>query len=427
MQLFDLKTTYQFQTVPGVDQYNMPLYNPQVETPNGTTIGMYPMYQGFLDPAYIMGVQSSFHTQKNNFFNLYPPVQQQMPVVATGDGGPSYIFQLPLLSNPSIPINPPVNCILRGHVDITGIMYTGVNVDPPRVDTLNLDIPSANTLPAFWLTTIDAKGNSIVVCDSGQFLNSDSNLGLLMVKGNGSTIGNTALPGGYETIFPVTGITQSNPAVLTASTSFVVGQTVEIEGVVGMTELNGNVYRVTGVTPTTVSIDVDSKLFTAYSSGGFVSSATGNVVNYLSGEVEVTFPVSIPLGAQINGQAYFFQTGLPRSILYYNNTIILRNPPDQQYLVELEAYLTPAAFLNSPLAMPFAYMAEYIARGAARKILLDTGDVEQFQFYEPEFIRQQHLVWKRSQRQFTASRTPTIYAQGMNGNQGGNNNWGNGL
>ena len=28
-------------------------------------------------------------------------------------------------------------------------------------------------------------------------------------------------------------------------------------------------------------------------------------------------------------------------------------------------------------------MCEYIARGAARKILSDTGDIEQFQFYEP--------------------------------------------
>ena len=31
LQLFDLKTTYQFQTSPGVDQYNMPLYNIQTE------------------------------------------------------------------------------------------------------------------------------------------------------------------------------------------------------------------------------------------------------------------------------------------------------------------------------------------------------------------------------------------------------------
>jgi len=31
IQLFDLKKVYQFQTVPGFDQYNMPLYDIQTE------------------------------------------------------------------------------------------------------------------------------------------------------------------------------------------------------------------------------------------------------------------------------------------------------------------------------------------------------------------------------------------------------------
>ena len=99
-------------------------------------------------------------------------------------------------------------------------------------------------------------------------------------------------------------------------------------------------------------------------------------------------------------------------------------PPNTPYLVELEAYLTPAAFLDTANAIPFAYMAEYIARGAARKILADTGDIEQFNFYEPLFIEQERLVWKRSQRQVTATRTPTIFSQTMG--QGNYNNIGQG-
>jgi hypothetical protein len=61
-------------------------------------------------------------------------------------------------------------------------------------------------------------------------------------------------------------------------------------------------------------------------------------------------------------------------------------------------------------------MAEYIARGASRKILADTGDMEQFGFYEPLFREQEILVWKRSQRQFTSTRTGTIFSelQGQN-------------
>ncbi len=105
----------------------------------------------------------------------------------------------------------------------------------------------------------------------------------------------------------------------------------------------------------------------------------------------------------------------------------MRSPPAQQYLVELDAYLSPAAFLNTGAAIPFGYMAEYIARGAARKILSDTGDVEQFQFYEPLFKEQELLVWKRSQRQWTATRTETIYSQGNYAGQWGNNGFTGGI
>ena len=157
-------------------------------------------------------------------------------------------------------------------------------------------------------------------------------------------------------------------------------------------------------------------------SGGY--STTSNTVNYFTGEVNVTFPVNIPAGQDINVQCLYFQTGLPRTILYYNNTLTLRAPPSTQYLVELDAYLSPAAFLNTASAIPFGYMAEYIARGAARKILSDTGDIEQFSFYEPLFREQELLVWKRSQRQWTATRTQTIYSQGMGIGQYGNNNLG---
>ena len=110
---------------------------------------------------------------------------------------------------------------------------------------------------------------------------------------------------------------------------------------------------------------------------------------------------------------------MPRSILYYNNVITLRSPPALQYLVELDAYLTPAAFFSQADAVPFAYMSEYVARGAARKMLSDTGDWEQFDRYEPMFREQEMLVWKRSQRQFTSTRTQTIYSQG--------NGWGFGM
>jgi hypothetical protein len=360
IQLFDYKTKYQFQTVPGVDRYNMPLYSIQSETPGAPAspdIKYYPVYQGFLDPVYINGIQIPFQTDKTTFFNIWPNIVQQMAVVATGNGGATYTLNFPIAPQNQNLLSPPFQYILRGHVDITGII-ANANALPPLQDpifatTINTAIPTTSIYPAVYITTNDANNNSIVVSDSGQFLFQAGanmpNYGLLMISGN-APYGTMALTGGYST--------------------------------------------------------------------------TSNTVNYQTGVVNVTFPTAIPLGASINAQCFFFQCGLPRGMLFNNNVITLRSPPDQQYLVEIDAYLSPAAFFSQPNAIPFGYMAEYIARGAARKLLSDTGDVEQFQFYEPLFNEQEKLVWKRSQRQFTASRTQTIYSQGINQGQSGFNNLG---
>lgn len=352
IQLFDLKTKYQFQTQPGVDQYNMPLYSVQTE-PGNQSIGYYPVYQGFVGPCFVNGIQLPLQTEKTWFYNVWPNIVQQLPAAAVGNGGATYTINFPVLPNNAVPINPPVECILRGHIDMNGIIAyannTATLADPPIVNAFNTAIPTTSVIPAVYLTSIAADGSNVVVCDSGQFLTGNVNYGLLMQPGN-APFGNQALPGGYST--------------------------------------------------------------------------TSNTVNYFTGVANVTFPVNIPAGANINATCYFFQSGLPRSLLYYNNTITLRSPPDKQYLVELDAFLTPAAFLTSGSAIPFGYMAEYIARGAARKILADTGDIEQFNFYEPLFREQEILVWKRSQRIWTDSRTQTIYSQGLNQGQSGYNNLG---
>lgn len=354
IQLFDLKKKYSFLTTPGVDQYNMPLYDLQIESPtqNPQTIQMYPVYQGFLGPCYINGVEVPLYTQKQQFFRIWPNIVQNMQVVTTGNGtaGP-YHIQLPIL--PSVPPpNPPFNPILRGHVDITGIMATGNNIDPPLAigGVFNTTIPVTSVNAQVFLTSIDAQGNNILVTDSGQFLNTNVNYGLLMAPGK-PPVGNTSLTPVYTT--------------------------------------------------------------------------TNSTINYLTGEINVTFPVAVPIGNNINAEVYFFQSGLPRGILFYDNVLTLRSVPALAYRVELDAYLSPAAFLNGADAIQFGYMSEYIARGAARKILSDTGDIEQMQFYEPLFIEQEQLVWKRSQRQWTATRTETIYSQGNNVGGGyGFNNFG---
>ena len=348
IQLFDYKTKYQFQTTPGIDQYNMPLYNIQVE-PGNQSINWFPVYQGFTGPIRVNGINVPMYTQNNMFSSFWPNFVQNQIQIATGNGttGP-------------YPINASFFPAIPGHVDLTGIIaYANrfsyqdpifvtnaqITAGDPFIET----VPTTSVYPAVYFTATDVNGQNIIVADSGQFLQSGTGgdlFGLLMNPG--------LAPGGLDSVgVPIPG----------------------------------------GNTPLP---------------GGY--STTLNTFNYNLGSTNFFFPTVIPQGTPITAQFSYYQPGIPRAAQYFNNSLTLRPPPNTQYLVDLEAYLPPAAFLNTSNAIPFGYMSEYIARGAARKILADTGDVEQFEFYEPFFREQETLVWKRSQRQWTATRTETIYS-----------------
>lgn len=317
LQLFDFKTKYTFETTQGITKYNMPLYGanayPNPSEPGGQTISYYPVYQGFFEPCFVNGIEVPFYTQRESFFKIWTPYIQALIGAAIGDGGTTYTLSLPFF--PALP----------GHVDITGIMAVGSVIDPIVAPSLNTSVPITSLDPGVFITATDVNGFTMTVTDSGQFLDSNQQVGFLQTS---------------------------------------VGSTVQYAG----------------------------------------------TVNYSTGVVNVIFSGGVAAGANINAQCYFFEQGLPRAILFYNNTITVMPPPNIPYTIEMDAYLTPAAFLDSAAAIPFAYMSEYIARGSARKILSDTGDVEQFAFYEPLFKEQELLVWKRSQRQFTSTRVGTIFS-----------------
>lgn len=329
IQLFDLKMKYGFMCVEGVTSYNMPLYGinsfaTQYETAGtgNQSISAYPVYQGFMDPAYVNGIQIPFYTQRDAFYKIWTPYLQQLPNAAEGDGGATYDITLP---------NVPA---LRGHIDISGIIASGSSIDPIVGSSLNDDTivdsnpPLTSLSPSVFITAFDSNNKQMLVTDSGQFKASDQNVGFLQT------------------------VSASDPQTI-------------------------------------------------------ISAGT---VNYATGAVSVTFPSNVSTGNAIQANCNYYNPGIPRAILFYNNVLTISPPPDVSYYVEMDAYLSPAAFLNGSSALQFAYMAEYIARGAARKILSDTGDIEQFQFYEPLFREQESLVWKRSQRQFTSVRTGTIFS-----------------
>ena len=73
----------------------------------------------------------------------------------------------------------------------------------------------------------------------------------------------------------ITGVTQANPGVITSTShGFSNGDEIYIDGVAGMTELNGRNYLVANATTNTFTVqnlfgnDIDTTAFTAYTSGG---------------------------------------------------------------------------------------------------------------------------------------------------------------
>ena len=355
LQIFDLKKKIQFTTQPGVDQYNMPLYDVQVEgieapgTNTQQNIGLYPVYQGYLEPAFANGQRLLFQTQKNYFYNQWQNQVQFYPNIAKGLGGTqTYTIQIPQLSN-LVPTTWPYNSVLvRGHVDMSGITNLGSNEDPPFADAITRPNPLVTSCDSKVFVTYQTTSNDMVqIIDTGVVLSSNRNKGILYTKGN-PPLGNQA--------------------------SSVLGQ---------------------------------------------------ETVDYTTGTIVIVRQV--PLGKPINVQCSFAETGMPRACLFYNNSLTLRPVPDNTYNIELDAYLTPSAFINLGYQsnVQYPHMSEYISLGAARKILSDTGDIEQFNFYEPIFKEQETLVWKRSQRQWTSTRTQTIYSQSTGDGMGNSSRGGN--
>jgi hypothetical protein len=146
------------------------------------------------------------------------------------------------------------------------------------------------------------------------------------------------------------------------------------------------------------------------------SGGGSGLVDYINGTATFTFNSLVPGNTNIGTQTSPYSAGFPRICLLYNNIFKLYPVPDRAYKIQCDAYVTPSVFFNTAASVPFAYMSEYIARGAARKILSDMGDYEQFQYYESLFMEQEALVLRRTERQNATQRTPTIFSGQFNNN-----------
>lgn len=97
--------------------------------------------------------------------------------------------------------------------------------------------------------------------------------------------------------FAISAATQTNPVrVTTAANPFITGDEVYIEGVVGMTQLNGRKFIITVISGTQFDLDlVDGTGFTAYSSGGTAARtfiAMYGVAGVAGNPITITLPAT---------------------------------------------------------------------------------------------------------------------------------------
>jgi hypothetical protein len=86
----------------------------------------------------------------------------------------------------------------------------------------------------------------------------------------------------------------------------------------------------------------------------------------------------------------------PTYVLYYNNELIFRNPPDTEYLIKMEAYQVEWQVDVVSEALKQDYVYRYIVYSTALDIFGDYGEIDQYQKYFPLYQRYKNLVVQRT-------------------------------
>ncbi len=149
--------------------------------------------------------------------------------------------------------------------------------------------------------------------------------------------------------------------------------------------------------------------------GTLTGDVTAGSVNYTTGAVTVTWNAAIPSGNTITAQWVAYQSSRPLSMLFFDNKFVLRPVPDQAYSIEIQAFLTPTAYIASnPGATPF--LNEYfqvLAYGATCKIFVDSLEMDNFAAIRPLYMEQLALCERKSIMQIKTQRAYTIYSDNM--------------
>ncbi len=99
----------------------------------------------------------------------------------------------------------------------------------------------------------------------------------------------------------------------------------------------------------------------------------------------------------------------PQDVLYYNNELVFRGPPNTEYGVKIAAYKVEDTLPSIASEIEQSYFWRYVAYGAAIDLFSDYAEMENVEKMMPAFNRYKSLVIGRTNLQLMSQRTyPTF-------------------
>lgn len=234
----------------------------------------------------------------------------------------------------------------------------------------------------------------------------------------------------FSSLYPQQMVTQligtGNGSITHFSGTVISANVPIIAGNVIISSINAEGQGITVVDKPTISTSVPNAGY--YNPFGFLYSPNDfntpiGTINYIDGSFDVVFPVAPDAGVPVTVQVQPYTPSIPDTIYFDGQSFHLRPVPKQVYQIIIKAQLIPTQLFDSADNPAICQWWQYIAYGAAIKVLQDRLDLDTVQLLMPEYKRQESLVERSTIVQLSSQRTRTIYSQvgGVYGFNGWNN------
>jgi hypothetical protein len=173
----------------------------------------------------------------------------------------------------------------------------------------------------------------------------------------------------------------------------------------GMTVGFNTTVTVPYIVPGTVIITDNVETFTDDGNGVLTGDQGGNgTVNYVTGAIVISFSVAPASGDNIYLSYEQMQPGKPSAVLFYDNIFRFYTIPDTVYRIRVKAFKVPDALVNGTDTPPLQEWGPCIAYGAARRLFLDFGEMDQYTFITPMYKEQVSYILARTVNNLTNTR-----------------------